>query len=63
MKQMVTFATIISFLTAPVLAWLSYKLVTKHPQIKLWSTTETRVAKMGIVALVALSILYVVSFL
>ena len=63
MKQMVTFATIISFLTAPVLAWLSYKLVIKNRQIKLWSNTETWVAKIGIVALVALSILYVISFL
>ncbi len=63
MKQMVTFATIISFLTAPILAWLSYRLVLSQPKLQLWTGTEMLLAKVGIIALVVLSILFIISFL
>jgi len=63
MKQMVTFATIISFLTAPILAWLSYRLVLSQPKLQLWTGTEMLLAKAGIIALVVLSILFIISFL
>ncbi len=63
MKQMVTFATIISFLTAPILAWLSYKLAAKYPEKNLWNTAETWLARAGILLLVALSLLYMSTFL
>jgi len=63
MKQMVTFATIISFLTAPILAWLSYRLVLSQPKLQLWTRTEMLLAKSGIVVLIMLSILFITSFL
>lgn len=63
MKQMVTFATIISFLTAPILAWLSYRLVKTHPEFKLWGRTETTLAQIGILVLISLGFLYVISLL
>lgn len=63
MKQMVTFATIISFLTAPILAWLSYRLVLSQPKLQLWTRTEMLLAKSGIIALIMLSILFIISFL
>ena len=63
MKEMVTFATIISFLTAPILAWLSYRLVLSQPKLQLWTRTEMLLAKAGIVVLIMLSILFITSFL
>ena len=63
MRQMVTFATIVSFLTAPILAWLSYRLVLSQPKLQLWTRTEMLLAKAGIMALMTLSILYISSFL
>ena len=61
MRQMVTFATIVSFLTAPILAWLSYMLVLSQPKLQLWTRTEMLLAKAGIMALMTLSILYISS--
>lgn len=61
MRQMVTFATIVSFLTAPILAWLSYRLVLSQPKLQLWTRTEMLLAKAGIMALMTLSILYISS--
>jgi len=63
MRQMVTFATIVSFLTAPILAWLSYKLVLSQPKLQLWTRTEMLLAKVGIIVLIMLSILFIISFL
>jgi Mn2+/Fe2+ NRAMP family transporter len=63
MRQMVTFATIVSFLTAPILAWLSYKLVLSQPKLQLWTRTEMLLAKSGIIVLIMLSILFIISFL
>ena len=63
MRQMVTFATIVSFLTAPILAWLSYKLVLSQPKLQLWTRTEMLLAKSGIILLIMLSILFIISFL
>lgn len=63
MRQMVTFATIVSFLTAPILAWLSYRLVLSQPKLQLWTRTEILLAKAGIMALMTLSILYISSLL
>jgi Mn2+/Fe2+ NRAMP family transporter len=61
MLQMVYFATTISFLTAPVLAYLSYRLVMlEKDKLTLWSTTEKRIAQLGIVFLALLSILFLV---
>jgi len=63
MRQMVTFATIVSFLTAPILAWLSYRLVLSQPKLQLWTRTERLLAKAGIIVLIMLSILFIISFL
>jgi len=63
MRQMVTFATIVSFLTAPILAWLSYRLVLSQPKLQLWTRTERLLAKVGIIVLIMLSILFIISFL
>ena len=63
MRQMVTFATIVSFLTAPILAWLSYRLVLSQPKLQLWTRTEMLLAKVGIIVLIMLSILFIISFL
>ncbi len=63
MRQMVTFATIVSFLTAPILAWLSYRLVLSQPKLQLWTRTEMLLAKSGIIVLIMLSILFIISFL
>ncbi|PCJ66703.1 MAG: iron transporter [Bacteroidetes bacterium] len=59
MKEMVNFATIVSFLTAPILATLSYLLVTKYVKNKnLWSSIEKVLAMTGIILLFLLAILY-----
>ena len=64
MKQMVTFATVISFLTAPLLAYLSYLLVkrTNYAQ-KLWSDNERRLAFVGLIFLSVFSIYYIIQLL
>lgn len=59
MKQMVSFATTISFLTAPILAWLCYQVVVREKDEDLWSDVEQRLACMGIVVLGVLSLVYV----
>ncbi|MDB9882844.1 divalent metal cation transporter [Bacteroidia bacterium] len=62
MRQMVTFATSISFLTAPALAFLSYRLVYKHHnKSNLWSKAEKWIALVGIVILLTLGLLHLMS--
>jgi len=63
MKQMVTFATIMSFLTAPLLAVLSYLLVIKTKGVLLWNSVEKGIAIIGIVLLSVLCFLYIRTFL
>lgn len=63
MKQMVNFATIVSFLTAPVLAWLSYRLVIARTDLLLWSKGEKYLSLIGIVILSVLSVLFAKSYL
>jgi Mn2+/Fe2+ NRAMP family transporter len=59
MGQLVNFATTVSFLTAPILAMLSYRLVTKYYKGEhLWNRTETILAIVGIAVLLVISILY-----
>ncbi len=61
MIQMVSFATTISFLTAPVLAFLSYRLVKiEEGRLNLWSKREKSIAFIGIIFLALLSILFFV---
>ena len=61
MSQMVNFATIMSFITAPALAMLSYQLVSQSPY-QLWSKGEKRLAVGGIVFLLLFSIIYLIHF-
>ncbi len=64
MGQMVQLATTISFLTAPVLAYLSYRLVAlEKDRFRIWNSTEKRLAQVGLVLLLALSILYIIQML
>lgn len=59
MKQMVSFATTISFLTAPVIAWLCLKVVRKDENsAMLWSPVEHKLAILGILVLGVLSLVY-----
>lgn len=59
MKQMVSFATTISFLTAPVIAWLCLKVVRKDENsAMLWSSVEHKLAILGILVLGVLSLVY-----
>ena len=59
MKQMVSFATTISFLTAPVIAWLCLKVVRKDENsAMLWSPLEHKLAILGILVLGLLSLVY-----
>jgi Mn2+/Fe2+ NRAMP family transporter len=59
MKQMVSFATTISFLTAPVIAWLCLKVVRKDENsAMLWSPVEHKLAILGILVLGVLSLMY-----
>jgi Mn2+/Fe2+ NRAMP family transporter len=59
MKQMVSFATTISFLTAPVIAWLCLKVVRKDENsAMLWSPLEHKLAILGILVLGVLSLVY-----
>jgi len=60
MRTMVRLATSVSFLTAPVLAYLSYRLVKlESKRYQLWSKAEMRLAIAGIVTLSLFSVLYV----
>lgn len=60
MKQMVSFATTVSFLTAPVIAWLCLKVVSKeNNSTSLWSPLEYKLAILGILVLGVLSITYI----
>ncbi len=63
MREMVTFATIMSFLTAPLLALLSYLLVLKTKSKVLWTELERVLALVGIVLLSVLCFLYVKTIL
>ena len=63
MKQMVNFATSISFLTAPIIALMCYKLHLEKSELNLWSTNEKRLAIIGIVALTVFSSVYIYSLL
>ena len=59
MKQMVSFATTVSFLTAPILAWLCWKVVNKdNKSIALWSLFEHKLAIIGILVLSILIVVY-----
>ena len=61
MKQMVSFATTVSFLTAPILAWLCWKVVNKdNKSTALWSPFEHKLAILGILVLSILSVVYIV---
>ena len=61
MGQMVQLATTISFLTAPVLAYLSYRLVMiEKDNFSIWNGTEKRLAQIGLALLLSLSILYII---
>lgn len=61
MKQMVSFATTVSFLTAPILAWLCWKVVNKdNKSSALWSPFEHKLAILGILVLSILSVVYIV---
>ena len=59
MKQMVSFATTLSFLTAPIIAGLCYKVVKNNSTQSLWSPVETKLALCGIFVLTSFSILYI----
>lgn len=64
MKEMVTLATVVSFLTAPFLALLSYRLaIIESKKHSLWNTTEKRLAIVGIVLLFLFSFQYIVYML
>ena len=63
MREMVTFATIMSFLTAPSLSLLSYLLVLKTKSKVLWTELERVLALVGIVLLSVLCFLYVKTIL
>jgi Mn2+/Fe2+ NRAMP family transporter len=64
MAQMVFVATVVSFLTAPVLAFLSI-LLYKHklPMFSIWSKKELYLAYAGLGFLVLFSVLYLIQFL
>ena len=59
MKQMVNIATVISFLTAPVIAILGMMLVHKHTDASFWSAPKRLIAWIGIVLLIGLIAYYV----
>tara|TARA_B100001094_G_C17738177_1_gene579876 strand:- start:371 stop:664 length:294 start_codon:yes stop_codon:yes gene_type:complete len=61
MKQMVSFATTISFLTAPVIAWLCIKVFKiDENSSALWSSFEYKLAILGILVLGVLSFVYLI---
>ena len=59
MKQMVMLATSISFLTAPVLAFLGIMIVRKQLPPGFWSKGKTIIAWMGLMFLILLSLYYI----
>jgi len=58
MAQMVTIATSISFLTAPVLAYLGMRVAAKHLPVNKWSKGMWVIAWAGLVFLVLMSVYY-----
>ncbi|MFY0644258.1 MAG: divalent metal cation transporter [Bacteroidia bacterium] len=59
MKQMVTIATVVSFLTAPILAGLSILLVRKSKYASsIWNRRETQLAFVGFLFLLLFSVYY-----
>lgn len=64
MKQMVTLSTVISFLTAPIIALLTYRLVKKmSDETRLWAKWETYIAIIGLLFLSILGIYYLYTLL
>ena len=64
MRQMVNVATVVSFITAPVLAGLSYMLFKRSEfRDKLWSKSETKLALVGLIFLTLFSIYYLIQLL
>lgn len=64
MKQMVTIATVVSFVTAPILAYLSYRLVLKSEfRNQIWSNVESKLAFVGLIFLSLFSIYYLINLL
>ena len=61
MKQMVTLATTISFLTAPVLAWLGIRVVKTQLKDHGWSKKIYAIAIIGVTFLVLFSLYYIVT--
>lgn len=60
MKEMVTVATVFSFLTAPIIAVLGLLIVKKQLPATFWPKWKYGIAYSGVVFLVVLSILYVI---
>lgn len=60
MAQMVSFATSLSFLATPLLAYFSLRLVRNEPDLQLWSRSESNIAKIGLAIMALLSVLFVV---
>jgi Mn2+/Fe2+ NRAMP family transporter len=59
MQQIITIATVASFLTAPFLAYISYRLVKANKDLKgLWNPFETRLAVAGLIFLSLFSLYY-----
>ena len=64
MKQMVTMATVLSFLTTPVIAYLSYRLVRSSEfKDKMWNRSEQVLAFVGLSILTLFSVYYLISLL
>jgi len=61
MKQMVTLATTISFLTAPILAWLGIRVVKTQLKDQGWSKNTYAIALIGVTFLVLFSLYYIVT--
>lgn len=59
MREMVNFATSISFLTAPLIALMCYLLVSQKKNLNLWSNAEKNLAKTGILVLFIFSMVYI----
>lgn len=58
MTQMVTLATSISFLTAPILAYLSMRVAAKYLPENKWDRKMQLIAWVGLIFLIALSVYY-----
>jgi len=61
MKQMVTLATTISFLTAPILAWLGIRVVKTQLKEQGWSKKTYAIAIIGVTFLALFSLYYIVT--